>query len=128
MDLYRSLSDDDLEFRFMTSHHLSEEEARAIAESNQRTTLVATKGESLVGEATLEEDGEVSIVVDKEYRQEGVGTMLLKALISEARNRGLKNVKFYCLPSNIHMIWLGSLLGFGLLEQHETEDEYVLNL
>ena len=126
--LYDSLSEDDLEFRFMNPHHLTYKEAKEMVDPQVRTTYVATKGQSIIGEATLEIDGEVSVVVSKKYREEGVGALLLKNLIAVAKGRGLRIVKFFCLPSNQHMIWLGSFLGFKLAKHYETEDEWRLNL
>jgi GNAT superfamily N-acetyltransferase len=128
MKLYSSLSEDDMEFRFMNAHHLTQEEASRIANSNTKTTLLAINEESIIGEATLEEDGEISVVVAKKYREEGIGAKLLEGLVSEARARGMKTVKFYCLPSNLHMIWLGTLLGFRLRRHYDTEDEWVLKI
>jgi GNAT superfamily N-acetyltransferase len=126
MELYSSLSEDDLEFRFMNAHHLTREEAGRIADSGTRTTLVAINGESIIGEATLEGDGEISVVVAKKYREEGIGAKLLEGLVFEARVKRMKTVKFYCLPSNQRMIWLGTLLGFKLQSHYDTEDEWVL--
>ena len=126
--LYDSLSEDDLEFRFMNPHHLTDKEAKEMVDPNVRTTYIATKGQSIIGEATLEEDGEVSIVVSRNHREEGVGALLLKNLIAVAKGSGMRMVKFYCLPSNLQMIWLGSFLGFKLSKHYETEDEWILYL
>ena len=112
----------------MNPHHLTYKEAKEMVDPQVRTTYVATKGQSIIGEATLEIDGEVSVVVSKRYREEGVGALLLKNLIAVAKGRGLRIVKFFCLPSNQHMIWLGSFLGFKLAKHYETEDEWRLNL
>ena len=112
----------------MNLHRLTDEEARKMVDPKVRTTYLATEGESIIGEATLEEDGEVSVVVSKNYREEGVGASLLKELIAVAKARGMRVMKFFCLPSNTHMIWLGSFLGFKLAKHYETEDEWILNL
>ncbi|MGA2874497.1 MAG: GNAT family N-acetyltransferase [Nitrososphaerales archaeon] len=128
LDLYNALSQDDLEFRFMNLHHLTIDEAKQISELKTRTTFLALKGNTVIGEAALEEDGEISIVVSKEYRAEGVGVSLLTRLIEAAKLSGLKRVKFVCLPSNLQMAWLGAFLGFKLLKHFGMEDEWVLDI
>lgn len=128
LDLYNALSQDDLEFRFMNLHHLTIDEAKQISELKTRTTFLALKGNTVIGEAALEEDGEISIVVSIDYRSEGVGVSLLTRLIEAAKLSGLKRVKFVCLPSNLQMAWLGAFLGFKLLKHFGMEDEWVLDI
>ena len=128
LDLYNSLSQDDLEFRFMNLHYLTIDEAKQISELNNRTTYLALKDEAVIGEAALEEDGEISIVVSKAFRAEGVGISLLTQLIEVAKLKGMKKVKFFCLPSNLQMAWLGAFLGFKLLNHFGMEDEWVLDI
>ena len=86
------------------------------SELKTRTTYLALKADTVIGEAALEEDGEISIVVSKEYRAEGVGVSLLTRLIEAAKLSGLKRIKFVCLPSNLQMAWLGSFLGIQIIE------------
>ncbi len=128
LDLYNALSQDDLEFRFMNLHHLTIDEAKQISELKARTTYLALKDDAVIGEAALEEDGEISIVVSKEYRAEGVGVSLLTRLIEAAKVIGMKRVKFLCLPSNLQMAWLGAFLGFKLSKRFGMEDEWILDL
>jgi len=128
LDLYNALSQDDLEFRFMNLHHLTIDEAKQISELKTRTTYLALKGDTVIGEAALEEDGEISIVVSIDYRSEGVGVSLLTRLIEAAKLSGLKKVKFVCLPSNLQMAWLGAFFGFKLLKHFGMEDEWVLDI
>lgn len=126
--LYQSLDTEDLEFRFMTPHQLSVEEAKEIAFSSGRETFLAINGEDAIGEASLEEDGEISVVVSRKFREEGVAMALVRHLVDAARTRGLKHLKFYCLPGNLHMIRLGKVFGFRVLGQPESEDEWILDL
>jgi N-acetylglutamate synthase-like GNAT family acetyltransferase len=128
LDLYNCLSQNDLEFRFMNLHHLTMDEARQISNMDTRTTYLALKGDAVIGEAALEEDGEISIVVSKGYRDEGIGVSLLTRLIEAARANGMKQVKFCCLPDNLQMAWLGAFLGFKLSKRFGMEDEWILNL
>jgi N-acetylglutamate synthase-like GNAT family acetyltransferase len=128
LDLYNSLSQDDLEFRFMNLHHLTVDEAKQISQLSTRTTYLAWKDSAVIGEAALEEDGEISIVVSKPFRAEGVGVSLLTRLIEAAKLKGMKRVKFFCLPSNLQMAWLGAFLGFKLTKHFGIEDEWVLEL
>ena len=65
-------------------------------------------------------DGEFSLVVDRKYRGLGIGTLLIKKLIEEAKKIGLKLIKFYTLPENVPMIKIGRKLGFKL---RFSEDE-----
>lgn len=60
--------------------------------------LVAEVGEKIVGDATLHRRkggwtshvGKVRIVIDKDYRAKGLGTLLLEELIAFARKAGLE--------------------------------------
>jgi N-acetylglutamate synthase-like GNAT family acetyltransferase len=128
LDLYNSLSEDDLEFRFMNLHHLTIDEAKRISQHKTHTAYVALKDGIVIGEAALEEDGEVSIVVAKEYREEGVGVLLLRRLVEIAKLSELKRLKFFCSPSNTQMASLGAFLGFKLSKHFGMEDEWVLDL
>lgn len=128
LDLYNSLSQDDLEFRFLNLHHLTVDEAKQISHPKTRITFLAVKDDKVIGEAALEEDGEISVVVTKEYREEGVGVSLLRKLIDEAKLRGMKRLKFFCSPSNTRMAWLGAFVGFKLAKHYGMEDEWSVNL
>lgn len=128
LDLYNSLSEDDLQFRFMNMHHLTADEAKQISQPKTHTAYVAEKDGVVVGEAALEVDGEISIVVSKDYRETGIGVSLLTRLIEAAKSSGVKRLKFYCLPGNLHMEWLGAFLGFKLSKHSAMEDEWILDL
>ena len=128
LDLYNSLGQNDLEFRFMNLHHLTIEEAKQISQPKTHTTYLALKGMKVIGEAALEEDGEISVVVAKEFREGGVGVSLLKKLIEEAKLNGMHRLKFYCSPSNMRMAWLGAFVGFKVLRHYGVEDEWTMDL
>ncbi|BBD71845.1 N-acetyltransferase [Sulfodiicoccus acidiphilus] len=112
--LYESLSEEDLYLRFFHIYKLSPEEAMKLAKEEDHYTVVAEVGGEVVGEATLHEDGEFSVVVASDYRKSHLGTWLVRELIKHAKETGMKEVKFYTLPENRAMISLGQKLGFTL--------------
>ncbi|MDG6905858.1 MAG: GNAT family N-acetyltransferase [Nitrososphaerota archaeon] len=128
LDLYDSLSEDDLGFRFLNLHHLTADEAKRISQHKNHITLLAVKGRRVIGEAALEEDGEISVVVSKDCREGGVGVSLLRSLIEMAKLGGTKCLKFFCSPSNTRMAQLGSSVGFKLTKHYGIEDKWTINL
>ncbi|EZQ10678.1 MULTISPECIES: GNAT family N-acetyltransferase [Acidianus] len=119
-DLYSSLSEEDLYLRFFHFYRLTIEDAIKLSSDDEHVTLLAEIDEKIIGEATLEKDGEISLVVKPEYRKLGIGTILVSKLIEEGRRMGLKKLKFFTLPENVPMIKLGKRLGFMI---REDEDE-----
>lgn len=112
-NLYNSLSPDDLYMRFFSFKRLSEQDVVNLTKSS-KVTLIAVIDSEIVGEISLYEDGEFSLVVKPEHRRKGIGTMLVKSIIEEAKKLGMTKVKFYTLPDNIPMIKIGKKLGFTL--------------
>ncbi|MUM65388.1 GNAT family N-acetyltransferase [Acidianus infernus] len=112
-NLYNSLSPDDLYMRFFSFKRLSEQDVANLTKSS-KVTLIAVIDSEIVGEISLYEDGEFSLVVKPEHRRKGIGTMLVKSIIEEAKKLGMSKVKFYTLPDNIPMIKIGKKLGFTL--------------
>ncbi|MFI5421894.1 MAG: GNAT family N-acetyltransferase [Nitrososphaerales archaeon] len=128
LDLYSSLDEEDLEFRFFNVHRLSSSEATLMADQPDHITLLALQGEAAIGEATLQSNGEVSVVVAKKSRGMGVATLLVNELIQIAGDAGYKRLKFYTLPTNRNMVGLGRAFGFRVLNHCNTEEEWVLDL
>ncbi len=128
LDLYGSLDEEDLEFRFFNLHRLSCSEAMQMAGQPDHITLLALQGESAIGEATLQGNGKVSVVVAKKSSGMGVATLLVKELIRIAKEEGFKRLKFYSLPSNGKMVELGRAFGFRVLYHCSSEEEWVLDL
>ena len=93
LDLYASLDEEDLEFRFFNVHRLSSSEATLMASQPDHITLLALQGEAAIGEATLQSNGEVSVVVAKKYRGMGVATLLVNRLIQIAGDAGYKEAE-----------------------------------
>lgn len=113
-ELYNSLSEQDLYLRYFHYYRPSLDELKNLVLQKDHITLVAEIDGKIVGEGSLYNDGEFSLVVASEYRKQSVGTEIVKALIQEAKNRKMKVVKFYTLPENIPMIKLGQKLNFKL--------------
>ncbi|AAK42924.1 GNAT family N-acetyltransferase [Saccharolobus solfataricus] len=134
--LYNSLSDEDLYLRFFHLYRITEEDAKKIASNEDHVTFLAEVDGKVVGEASLHKDGEFSLVVHRNYRTLGIGTLLVKTLIEEAKKSGLSTVKFYTLPENTPMIKIGRKLGFKMRfyedevygEMRLTERELNVNL
>jgi RimJ/RimL family protein N-acetyltransferase len=112
-NLYNSLSPDDLYMRFFSFKRLSEQDIVNLTKSS-KVTLIAVIDSEIVGEISLYDDGEFSLVVKPEHRRKGIGTLLVKSIIEEAKKLGMTKVKFYTLPDNIPMIKIGKKLGFTL--------------
>ena len=125
--LYESLSPDDIFYRFMSYHKVSDEEIRFLITDKNHVTVVAELGGQIVGEASLFLDGEIAVVVHPQFRRRGIGTALVKNVIEVGKALGIRSFKFYTLPDNIPMIRIGRKLGFNI---KIGEDEVVgtLNL
>lgn len=113
--LYNSLTEEDLYMRFFHFYRLSVEDAVKMSEGGDHVTFLAFSGNRLVGEATLHMTGEVSLVTDRDYRGKGIGSVLMRHLLSVARALGIKEVRFYTLPENLPMISLGRKFGFKVV-------------
>ncbi|WP_369610712.1 N-acetyltransferase family protein [Sulfurisphaera javensis] len=125
LELYNSLSDDDLYLRFFTFHKLTEEEAKKIADTREHYTVIAEINGKIIGEASIYFDGEFAVVVHPDYRKLGIGTELVKRLIEFAKKTGIKKVKFYTLPENYPMIKIGKKLGFKIIEREDEVYAYL---
>ncbi|MDA4112001.1 MAG: GNAT family N-acetyltransferase [Thaumarchaeota archaeon] len=128
LQLYSSLDEVDLEYRFFNLHRVSADEAKIIAGRPDHFALLALQGESAIGEATLQGNGEVSVVVQKQSRGMGVARLLVTELIDIARSKGFKKLRFFTLPSNSKMVGLGRAFGFRVLSHSSMEEEWILDL
>jgi GNAT superfamily N-acetyltransferase len=116
LELYNSLSSEDIYLRFFSYHRLTPEEAKKIVSGGDHYTIVAESEEKIIGEGTLYNDGEFALVVHPNYRRIGIGTEIVKKLIEKAKEEKLCGVKFYTLPDNYPMIRIGKKLGFTISE------------
>jgi GNAT superfamily N-acetyltransferase len=116
LELYNSLSSEDIYLRFFSYHRLTPEEAKKIVSGGDHYTIVAESEAKIIGEGTLYNDGEFALVVHPNYRRIGIGTEIVKKLIEKAKEEKLCEVKFYTLPDNYPMIRIGKKLGFTISE------------
>jgi len=116
LELYNSLSSEDLYLRFFSYHRLTLEEAKKIVSGGDHYTIVAESEGKIIGEGTLYNDGEFALVVHPNYRRMGIGTEIVRKLIEKAKEEKLCGVKFYTLPDNYPMIRIGKKLGFTISE------------
>lgn len=78
--------------------------------------FLAFAGDKLVGHAVLCPDGdtaEVAVFVHQEYRNRGIGRLLLETLVEQARLAGMRRVWGMTELDNIPMLYLAKSLGFA---------------
>ena len=78
----------------------------------------------LVGDVTLKTDGEISIVVCKEYQNKHIGRRCIKNVIELAREKGIPQVKAEIYPFNKQSQQMFLAVGF----EHFDNDRYIYNL
>jgi ribosomal protein S18 acetylase RimI-like enzyme len=84
--------------------------------------LVAKFNEKIIGFCNLFRKGkhyEVGIALLKEYRNKGIGTELIKNLVSEARKLGIKEIFAGVKKENSKAIEFFKFNGFEVLEEKE---------
>ncbi len=74
--------------------------------------VYAGNGEVRIGKLRKQHVGELGIVLAKEFRDEGIGTVLLKTLLDEARTMGLTLVTLNCFENNTRACHVYEKLGF----------------
>ncbi|BDC18817.1 GNAT family N-acetyltransferase [Acidianus sp. HS-5] len=128
-ELYSTLSDDDLYLRYFHLYRPTVEDVRKLTTEKDHVTILAEYNGKIIGEGTLYNDGEFSLVVDPRFRRCGIGSIIVKSLIEEAKKTGLKKIRFYTLNENIPMIKLGKKLGFELVvDEDEVYGELKLTV
>ncbi|AWR95640.1 GNAT family N-acetyltransferase [Acidianus brierleyi] len=127
-ELYSTLSDDDLYLRYFHLYRPTVEDVKKLTNENDHITILAEYNGKIIGEGTIYNDGEFSLVVHPEFRRYGIGSMIVKSLINEGKRMGLKKIKFYTLSENMPMIKLGRKLGFKLInDEDEIYGELIVN-
>ncbi|MCY0860180.1 MAG: GNAT family N-acetyltransferase [Sulfolobaceae archaeon] len=116
-ELYNSLPLEDLYMRFFCLHRFSEEEAKRLVTLNDHVTIVVEVAGRIIGEGSLYNTGEFSLVVAPDFRGYGIGTEIVKTLIEKAKQLKMKKIFFYVLRDNIPMIRIGKKLGFKFIEE-----------
>lgn len=109
-----------------------------ITENPLATYLVAVEGEKVIGYGgiwvVLDEAHITTLAVHPAYRRQGVGEVLLKALIEIARNHRVQNIILEVRVSNLPAQHLYEKIGFkpiGLRKKYYTrpeEDALVMSL
>ena len=74
---------------------------------------------SLVGDVSLKDDGEIAIVVCKEYQNQHIGRRCIKELIKLAQEKGL-----HCVNANIYSFNEQSRHMFESVGFHQTDVEW----
>lgn len=127
LSLYSSLDEYDLKCRLFGPHHVFADEPKSMANQDDRYTLLAFAGATPVGEASLQTDGEVSVVVAKDWKHQGIAPLLFRELIEIARNRGFERVWFAAPRDNSGMIQLGRDFAFRVISHSSEEEKWVLD-
>jgi RimJ/RimL family protein N-acetyltransferase len=115
---------------FNVMRHLPRASARFLAnvDYRRRLALLAEHGEGpcpiLVGVArydcTAQSDtAEIAFVIQDDWQNRGLGTILLEALLAAAEARGIRRFRAYVLPSNGRMLDL--LARFTDIRERRTE-------
>lgn len=81
------------------------------------------KGE-LVGDVTLKNDGEISIVICREYQNRHIGRRCIKSIIEQARKKGMPQLQAEIYPFNKQSQQMFLTVGF----EHCTNNRYIYNL
>lgn len=120
------LSDDSRAARFMAA---LKELSPAMLERAVRPTpgrdlaLVAVAGDAIVGGAryvgATNGSCEFAVTVADEWQGAGLASRLMRALIGDARARGLKRMEGYVLATNRPMLELAQRLGFEVTTSDE---------
>lgn len=78
----------------------------------------------LVGDVTLKNDGEISIVICKEYQNRHIGRRCIKNIIDLAKEKGMPRVTAEIYPFNKQSQAMFTAMGF----EHFENNRYILNL
>lgn len=78
----------------------------------------------LVGDVTLKNDGEISIVICREYQNRHIGRRCIKSIIELAREKGMPQVKAEIYPFNKQSRQMFLSIGF----EHFDNNRYIYNL
>lgn len=127
-DLHRfinTLSKEDTFIMFSGEEISREEETKWLGETlikmetGEKIHLIVTINGSFAGNCEIRRHkrrethvGSIGISVASQYRNEGVGSELLKTLIEEGKRMGLKLLILHCFENNDHALHLYEKLGF----------------
>jgi len=115
---------------FTSAPRLPEDALARLLMPRDGITLVAVAPDGAIGAmATLfhpahEDAGEIAVLVEDAWQRHGLGTELLRALVDEAAERGLRELRAHVLPWNRRM--LGLFDRAGLVARRGYTDGLVL--
>jgi len=110
------------------THHI------ASLEQNQSFSIVAEINNEVIAssEMQIQPDGEIGIIgiiVKKNFRNLGIGTRMLKVIIAQANQRGIKRLRLHVLATNNPAIHMYAALGFietqRIAKQHFRNNQYI---
>ena len=78
----------------------------------------------LVGDVTLKNDGEISIVICREYQNQHIGRRCIQNMIELAREKGMTQVKAEIYPFNKQSQKMFLTIGF----EHFDKNQYIYDL
>lgn len=78
----------------------------------------------LIGDCTLLNNGEIAIVIIKEYQNKHIGRLCIKEMVNLAKEKGTKEVKATIYSFNIQTIKCFKSVGFKQIEK----ELYLLNI
>ena len=118
---FRHQNPEDITFlrRDVTKRNVMEERIQEI-EDGLAHVILARDGDRIVGDALLyvtkrgwyRHTGEIRMVVDTDFRGQGMGTLLARELIELAKEMGLKKLEASCMDSQPGMVKTLKPLGF----------------
>lgn len=72
---------------------------------------------ALVGDVTLRDDGEIAIVVCREYQNRGIGRRCVREMLALARERGMSEVRANIYAFNAQSRRMFQSVGFEQIEE-----------
>ncbi|MCL2477684.1 GNAT family N-acetyltransferase [Candidatus Bathycorpusculum sp.] len=110
------------------THHI------ASLEQNKSISIIAEINNELIASSDMQiqPDGEmgiIGIIVKKNFRNIGIGTHMLKVVIAQANQRGIKRLRLHVLATNNTAIHTYVALGFietqRIANQHFRDNRYI---
>lgn len=125
-DLIKSLKEEQQYLRGQLKKIKNKEGVHLVAECKGR---IIGSVEIRRGQFRCNHQGEIGIMVNSDFREEGVGQKLLELVINEANNLSLKALYLYCFANNHRAIHVYEKMGFsrvGLLPKaFAYKDDYI---
>ncbi|MDR0472015.1 MAG: GNAT family N-acetyltransferase [Nitrososphaerota archaeon] len=110
------------------THHI------ASLEQNKSISIIAEINNEVIASSEMQiqpdtEIGIIGIIVKKNFRNLGIGTRMLKVIIAQANQRGIKRLRLHVLATNNPAIHTYAALGFTetqrITNQHFRDNQYI---